>query len=720
MSWLSILKNDVPAIMVGTLLTRFRKGNLPTKEEIENVTNQDLQDKYLDSAITKLRQAFNSSKEGNDLPDSVVTQMISGRRSKVADTREESLKIIEERLKQLEGLKRTSDIPLASDNTALGNTYGEIVSPDGKTNQEWTIETLNALYDMMVSEPSAELLYTLHKFIDESTNGQFKSDTKWYNKMGVNSIENPNPEFFQNVFKLRLDPDIVGGMDKRVFDFFTDKYQYTAEGMKDITVVSGKDDDKYRRASERVRRKGTTERSKRVADPTTMTVGERSSEKLLTSQNLGNKVNSLTESQFSDLIDKLQRTNSAEGIFKDIQNRSIGIVYDLGYDTRGINQLVRDLEIRARGDKGTQRKADFLHDWTISYINRKMDETEEPDDDVNIGGYNLLPRWILNKKVENEKGELVPLISKNSRKYRQHYTQRAKLIDWIKGQVRKENPTWKKRYEDDIRRKNRMDAEFRKLPKEEQDAITSNRQSMKEYFNFKGNTGPDFVDLSYSFSIDKGLSDFIDLLETPMGRFDRNVLALMYNSYIKLGTDGEETALQIVPTGSFKEYIPTGRLFEDPSQESFIKSMRALMTVIKLTLQRSNYTEYNTTMRTLMSTFFENIERTFSSNNETDTQEDRIDNMRDFIEDGTFGDASTNWFGTRDDFKEAQDQINDLLILVEEAIKGQLISTIQKIADDTTGAYPKQGLRINNQVAGIREYLISRGFLRKSSNEEEE
>jgi hypothetical protein len=29
-------------------------------------------------------------------------------------------------------------------------------------------------------------------------------------------------------------------------------------------------------------------------------------------------------------------------------------------------------------------------------------------------------------------------------------------------------------------------------------------------------------------------------------------------------------------------------------------------------------------------------------------------------------------------------------------------------------------LRINNQVAGIREYLISRGFLRKSSNEEEE
>lgn len=705
MSWISLLKADKPPISVGALISRFRTGKLPSKEEIAEVTNQDLQDKYLDNVITKLREGFNSSKEGNDLEDSVVTQMITGRRTKVADTREESLKIIEERLKHYEGLKRTSDISLASENTPMGQTYGEIVSPDGKTNQEWTIETLNALYDMMVNEPSVELLYALYKFIDESTNGQFKGNTKWYNKMGLNSIENSNPEFFQNVFKLRLEPDVVGGIDKRVFDFFTNKYKYTAQGMKDITVVSGKDEDKYGRASERVRREGTKERTRRVADPKTMEVGEASSEKLLTHERLGNKIAGLTEGQFKELVEKLQKTNSAEGIFKNIRNQSIGIVYDLGYKSQSITQLVRDVEVRRRGDRGTQRQRDYLHDWTISYINRRMDESNT---DINIGGYEILSRVQL---------EEAP---KGSRKYERHYTQRAKLIDWIKSQVKNENATWLKRYEDDIRRKNKMEAEFRKLPKEEQDEITSNRQSMKEYFDFKGNTGADFVDLAYSFDTEKGLSDFIDMLETPMNRFERNILALMYNSYIDLGLEGKDKALQIVPTGGFKQYLPTGKLFADPSEDNFIKSMRALMTIIKMTLERDKYSPYNVSMRTLIDTFFDNIEDYFSENDSTESQEDRLNSMRDFIEDGDFEDNSTNWFGTRQDFSEAKGLIDEILLDVEDAIKAQLASTIQNIADDTTGKYRSQGLKVRGQAAGIREYLITKKFLRESSTEEEE
>tara|TARA_Y100000592_G_scaffold100737_1_gene182403 strand:+ start:10106 stop:12298 length:2193 start_codon:yes stop_codon:yes gene_type:complete len=730
MSWISLLKADKPPISVGALISRFRTGKLPSKEEIAEVTNQDLQDKYLDNVITKLREGFNSSKEGNDLEDSVVTQMITGRRTKVADTREESLKIIEERLKHYEGLKRTSDISLASEigfvegfnelegkKTPFGKTYGDIVSPDGKTNQEWTIETLNTLYNMMVNEPSVDVLYALHKFIDESTNGQFKGNTKWYNKMGINSIENPNPEFFQNVFKLRLEPEVTGGVDKRVFDFFTNKYKYTSQGMKDITVVSGKDEDKYGRASERVRREGTKERTRRVADPKTMEVGEATSEKLLTHERLGNKIAGLTEGQFKELVEKLQKTNSAEGIFKNIRNQSIGIVYDLGYKGQSIVQLVRDLEIRRKGDRGTQRQRDYLHDWTISYINRRMDESNT---DINIGGYEILSRFQLEEKVKNKEGELVPAIPKGSRKYESHYTQRAKLIDWIKSQVKNENATWKKRYEDDIRRKNKMDAEFRKLPKEEQDEITSNRQSMKEYFNFRGNTGADFVDLAYSFDTEKGLSDFIDMLETPMNRFERNILALMYNSYIDLGLEGKDTALQIVPTGGFKQYLPTGKLFADPSEENFIKSMRALMTIIKMTLDRDKYSPFNVTMRTLIDTFFDNIEEYFKENDSTESQEDRLNSMREFIEDGDFEDNSTNWFATRQDFREAKGLIDEILIDVEDAIKAQLASTIQNIADDTTGRYRSQGLKVRGQAAGIREYLITKKFLRETSTEEEE
>jgi|TARA_R100000482_G_scaffold36536_1_gene12458 hypothetical protein len=716
MSWISILKADIPPISVGALMSKFRTGNLPTKEEISKVTNQDLQNKYLDSVLTKLKEQFESSKEGNDIPDSIISQMINGKRTKVASTRDEAFKIIEQRLNDLKEL--TTETQIASEvgfiegfnevegkKTPFGRTYGDLVSTEGKTNQEWTIETLNVLYDMMVNEPSVEVLYALHKFIDGSTNGQFKSDTKWYNKMGLNSIDNPDPKFFQNIFDLRLEDEVTGGLDTRVFDFFTDKYKYTAEEMQNITVVSGKEDDKYGRASERVRREGTTERSKIIGDARTMTIGEKGSERLPTNDNIANMINDLTENNFKDLVLNLQKTNSAEGIFKNIKNQSIGIVYDMAFKKPGIAQLVRDIQIRRKGDSDSQRKRDFLIDWTISYINRRINEA---DDTLNIGGYDLFSTQKLNER--DDEGEL--LYPRSSPEYKTHYKNKSELKDWIINKVNEGDETWSKRYKDDIRRKNQMDSQFRKLPAEEQKEILADNQKMKEYFNFQGNTGPDFVDLAYSFNTSKGVSDFIDLLGKPMSRFQKNMLAVMYNSYIDLGVDGQDKINQIIPMGNFRGYLPTGRLFADAQEQTFLKSMRAFFTVFKMSLPRAKLSTLNVTFSALVAEFFDRIDEYFSEIDDTSSVNDRLYIMEEILEGIGLEENANTWFNTKNDFEELESIIDKLREEVEDAIQAKLISNIQTIADDTTNKYPK-----------IREYLIRKKYLKpfvpKNEGEEE-
>jgi len=708
MTWLSILKatGDNP-LSVGELLTRFSRGEIPTKKEIDGVSDKALQEKYLDATITNIKRDLALIKEGQEVPNSIISRMITGKRTKIAETKEKAIIKIEELLSQLQGLSIESTNPLYEKEIG-GIKYSELVSPEGKTNQEWTKETLSSLYDMMGTNPSVNLLYAIYTFIEDSTNGRWRRGKVWRSNMG-RDLET-NPEALKNIFKLRLDPQVQESIDKKIFDFFTGDFKYTSAGINQIEITSGKQADEFvPKDSSRVAREGVRTRTKTVQDPTQMEISERTSDRLLTAENIGNKISQLTESQFTELVEKLQKTNSAEGIFQDIKNKSVGIVYDLGYKGQGINQLVRDIDVRRKGDAATQRRKDYLHDWVISYINKKMNNSTESS--INISGYELLSR--------NELSNYTTKQDRAKDKYKKHYEKRDKLIDWIKEKVKSEDPTWLGRYETDIKTKNKLDSEFRNLSQEEQEEIKNDRQKLKQFYQMSGSAGPDFAELAYSFNIDKGLSDFIDMLEGPMNRYERAILALMFNSYMDSGLGGKDKALSIVPSGDFQQYLPTGRLFADKTQESFVDSMRALMTILKMVLDRTQLSEYNINISLAVNTFFANIDNYFKAEGSVETEEDRLNSMMDFIADGDFESNSTDWFDTKVDIKAAYNNLNDLLIELEKGIKAQLINNIQTIADDTTDKYKKQGLRIGGLPAGIREYLINKGFLRQTVTEEE-
>ena len=113
MTWLSILKatGDNP-LSVGELLTRFSRGEIPTKKEIDGVSDKALQEKYLDATITNIKRDLALIKEGQEVPNSIISRMITGKRTKIAETKEKAIIKIEELLSQLQGLSSESTNPL--------------------------------------------------------------------------------------------------------------------------------------------------------------------------------------------------------------------------------------------------------------------------------------------------------------------------------------------------------------------------------------------------------------------------------------------------------------------------------------------------------------------------------------------------------------------------------------------------------------------------------
>lgn len=168
---------------------------------------------------------------------------------------------------------------------------------------------------MMGTNPSVNLLYAIYTFIEDSTNGRWRRDKLWRGNMG-RDLET-NPEALKNIFKLRLDPQVQESIDKKIFDFFTGDFKYTSAGINQIEITSGKQADKFvPKDSSRVAREGVRTRTKTVQDPTQMEISERTSDRLLTAENIGNKISQLTESQFTELVEKLQKLIQQKEYFK--------------------------------------------------------------------------------------------------------------------------------------------------------------------------------------------------------------------------------------------------------------------------------------------------------------------------------------------------------------------------------------------------------------------
>jgi hypothetical protein len=704
--WALILKSKL-----GNITSRFKKNNLPTKQEIEALSDEERAkaSKSLDTVITDLRSQLESAKKGNPVEDKVVHSMLNSRLKPV------SLQEIESRIEQLEKINQEfgSSDPLQGQEK-FGIKFD--IPIEGKTNKEWTIETLTQLYNEMGSNPSVELLYALHYFIDEKTGGQFTSSKGgWISSIG-REISKDNPEPLKEIFKLRLDPDVTNNVDRKVFNYFTDKYKYSVTGVQEITQEVN---DPRERTVLKPGQKPTKEtfmENKKVRRKTQgkMVMAEKGSLELLLAPNIADRLSRITLTDLRGLITNLNKANAGSDFISALEGPSIDIVYEI-IKARGIDNLVREIQVSRKGESATKSKGRYLTLWALKYIERRRNA--DPSRSITIGNTDI-----------QSINEMKPLLSKSlgsrtseeQREVNSYLSNQNKILDYLKNQIEEDRQTFVDDYKKFISESRQIESRITEISEEELSGLNGKqrREYIKNYLEESGISDVADTDLKYYVDIDYRELDYA--LSIPrLTRFQRNILSLLVFSYISSDENDYDSLVNKLNTvsGEFRQYIPTGKLFNDDSESTFTDSMRALLTVFKRLLGREELSKYNNAfvdftdkLKETLDDFYKDI--LVDAEEEGLSEVDRLEVLEFAIAEDIFEEEIEKIVSqVRGELGELKEIINDMLSVLADNMVSLLITNISDIAEDTEGRYKTQGLKVKGRSAGIREYLISKNYL---------
>lgn len=707
--WSLILKSKL-----GNITSRFKRNNLPTKQEIEALTDSEREQaaKSLDTVITDLRSQLENAKAGKPVVDKVVHSMLNSRLKPV------TLEEIESRIKELETINEeffSSDDPLYGQEK-LGIKFN--IPIKGKTNKEWTTETLTQLYNEMGSNPSAELLYALHYFIDEKTGGQFTSNKgRWISEIG-REISKDNPEPLKEIFKLRLNPDVTNNVDKRVFNYFTDKYKYSVTGIQQIEEEVN---DTRERAVIRPGQKPTKEtfmENKKVRRKTQgeMVLAEKGSLELLLTPNIADKINRITLTDLRGLINNINKANAGEDFISALQGPSIDIIHEIIKATP-IDNLVREIQVSRKGESAVKSKGRYLTLWAVKYVEKRR--SEDPSRTITIGNTDI-----------QSINEMKPILSKSlgsrtseeQREVNSYLSNLNKILDYLRRQIDEDRETFVRDYRKFISQSRQVESKISEVSEEELSGLDGKqkREYLKNYLEQSGFSDINNTDLKYYVKVDYDQLDYA--LSLPkLSRFQRNIFSLLLYSYISSDENDYDSLVNKLNTvsGEFKQYIPTGKLFMDNSEDTFTDSMRALLTIFKRVSGREELSKYNNAfvdlsddLRSVLDNFYKGILKEAQNEDPEIEENDRLEVLEFAIKEDIFEDDIEDIVSkVKPQLDELKEVINDIIADLSENMISLLITNISDIAEDTEDKYKRQGLRVKGRSAGIREYLISKKYL---------
>lgn len=707
--WSLILKSKL-----GNITSRFKRNNLPTKQEIEALTDSEREQaaKSLDTVITDLRSQLENAKAGKPVVDKVVHSMLNSRLKPV------TLEEIESRIKELETINEeffSSDDPLYGQEK-LGIKFD--IPIKGKTNKEWTTETLTQLYNEMGSNPSAELLYALHYFIDEKTGGQFTSNKgRWISEIG-REISKDNPEPLKEIFKLRLNPDVTNNVDKRVFNYFTDKYKYSVTGIQQIEEEVN---DTRERAVIRPGQKPTKEtfmENKKVRRKTQgeMVLAEKGSLELLLTPNIADKINRITLTDLRGLINNINKANAGEDFISALQGPSIDIIHEIIKATP-IDNLVREIQVSRKGESAVKSKGRYLTLWAVKYVEKRR--SEDPSRTITIGNTDI-----------QSINEMKPILSKSlgsrtseeQREVNSYLSNLNKILDYLRRQIDEDRETFVRDYRKFISQSRQVESKISEVSEEELSGLDGKqkREYLKNYLEQSGFSDINNTDLKYYVKVDYDQLDYA--LSLPkLSRFQRNIFSLLLYSYISSDENDYDSLVNKLNTvsGEFKQYIPTGKLFMDNSEDTFTDSMRALLTIFKRVSGREELSKYNNAfvdlsddLRSVLDNFYKGILKEAQNEDPEIEENDRLEVLEFAIKEDIFEDDIEDIVSkVKPQLDELKEVINDIIADLSENMISLLITNISDIAEDTEDKYKRQGLRVKGRSAGIREYLISKKYL---------
>lgn len=699
---------------LGNITSRFKKNNLPTKEEIELLTDAEREQaaKSLDTVITDLRNQLQRAKAGNPIQDRVVHSMLNSRLNPL------SLEDIESRIEELEKINQEfGSLDPLHGQEKFGIKFD--IPIEGKTNKEWTIETLTQLYNEIGSNPSVELLYALHYFINEKTKGKFTSNKgRWVSEIG-REISKDNPEPLKEIFKLRLDKDVTNNVDKKVFNYFTDRYKYSVSGIQEIeqSVNQVRSRSVFKPGEEPTKKPFMETRKIRSKTTGEMVMAEKGSLELLLAPNIADKINRITLSDLRGLITNLNKANAGNDFISALKGPSIDIVYEI-INARGIDNLVREIQVSRKGESTVKSKGRYLTLWAVKYIEKRRNE--DPSRTITIGDIDIQSvnemKTILSKSLNSREPE-------EQREVNSYLSNINKTLDYLRRQINEDRSVFVKNYKEFISQSRQIESKVADISDEELSGLNGKerRNYIKNYLETSGFLNIDNTDLKYYVDFDyKPLDYALSSQNLPgLARFPRNILSLLLLSYISSDENDYDSLVNKLNTvsGEFRQYIPTGKLFSNNTETTFVDSIRALLTIFKRLLGREDLSRYNNAFVDFSDKLRDALDKLYEvileeAKDEGLEEEDRLEVLEYGISEDIFEEEIG---GIVDEVKTELDNlkevINDLLAILAENMISLLITNISDIAEDTEDRYKRQGLRVKGRSAGIRKYLISKKYL---------
>ena len=636
MSWNLILKAGI-----GNVTDRFFRDDVPSKEDINNIKDKESSYATLDTTLQDIKEQYASSKEGNDIPDRVVTRLLTGRRSKLSENREEALKLIGQRIEKWEKVREMFGMsnPLA-DSESMGIKYSDLVSPEGKTDKKWTIEVVQALHDMVanqtIEEPLDDIenikpLLSLYQFITDITGGDFTKANRWQNKIGKDIPKNKN--FLENLKKLLLHKENSGEVEKIARYFGLNVYARSEKTPEEASITV-----RSKTGGEDITRK-----RKGIANPKDITIAPKHLPTYIPATNLNTKLDKLTLYKFRQLVNKINDNNAGDGLTPSLSDKSIDIIHDtlIRPNVVKVDELVENIDLGRKGIKAASRRRK-LSEWARDYlVGREYDADIETYD---------VPKYP--KEGAGAKSDEMQLY--------------MRALDRNQAAERKQ-----------------LDRFIAKV----------NSQRNPEYENWIrwNEEGAVRTSIASTIQTDISLDAILNTLNpAPTSKFRKNILGILFLSFIEaenIQSYRDRINDLITSEDDFTQYIPSGKIFADTTETSFVSSMQAMLTFIIRVFGEDSVNTYNEEMAQVRDNFWTNIRQEsikVAEKEGLEYPEDKQEIINEIFVDGDYSDENkTSYFGSKENLDNSFRALQELLLDLKTSYITELFNIINKVGKDT-------------------------------------
>jgi hypothetical protein len=712
LSWQLLLKAGV-----GNWSNSIKTGVFPSVEDIKALDEKESARKAreLDRVINNLETDLaNLPKRRPSIVEGLAQQLYFGTRR----VKKISLVEIKKRLEKAKSFKSHFNIEI--------------------TGQQEVKETLQPLVNDFVERKDIDSFYAIARYVNEITQGNFSSATQsWMRKL--NNIIDVPEGFGKAIDNIKREvPDEDAGIDKKISNIFEYKYgvgnnpttmEITTRSKKD-KLVATEEGDIRQRTREVTTPFGAPEEEpfgpRKKKESQIETVSDITTEVAFPMPNIDAKIETLSMTEFKKLINVLHKsTILSDTELNSYKDKAIKILWDISIKSSGttLNNAMRVVDMGRKGLTLKHRQAELKTNFALDFIKREMDTNPEP---FKIGQYKLKPSEEMKNATPEERDVQSAL--------------KEQAIDYIRNKLKSGgsdlfDEAWKKYTEKKTVADERalpLKEQLKEAPADEQAEIIN--QIKQIYQESELIVRPGEIKFQMGESREINFNEIVDIFNIR-GKFKQNVFSLLFLLFYESDSkeEFEQEFKRIIPlrgaTGNWVDFIPQGKLFASNNRQSFIDSLRAIITIVKDFYSKEHLSDYTLAMTEISDNFYANLNNLLieiSKKRGLDMPDDKEELMefamhpsKEYIQDVDGMHYVNNKLGIQADLDTAHNTLSNLLQNLSDRVSGELINYITAIGEDTSDKYTKHRVQHNNQKITVQKYLEDTGYLQQEVGEEE-